>query len=385
MFRRWMLLAVTLGGVGGAQAGEPFHYPEGHFEAAALRRVNGIPVLKVVGTPEQIGQQVARLTAPSSRRLLTYPRDLVTHFGFGAAWPSLVAAGTAMLPQFPADHRAELEAMIAGSGLPREYLIAGNTLFDIKKMVACSAILVEPSRSRAGVGLLARNLDFPTLGYLQHYTLVTVYHPAGKHAFASVGFPGMVGVLSGMNDAGLALTANEVYASSDGSLYFDPKGVPYALCLRRVLEECATIDEAVTLLRSLHRTTCLNVSMMQKDGTAAVLEISAKNVQVRRAETGLVACTNHHHLPGMALARQPNTYDTVDRYRELCQFFAKDQLELKDLTAALHAANLGHHTLQSMVFEPATLTLHLATGATPSSNLPFRTLPLADLLGTKRE
>ena len=44
--------------------------------------------------------------------------------------------------------------------------------------------------------------DFPPFGLLDRFGLVTVARPTGLHAFAAVGFPGMMGVL-GMNDAGV--------------------------------------------------------------------------------------------------------------------------------------------------------------------------------------
>ena len=42
------------------------------------------------------------------------------------------------------------------------------------------------------------------------HTLVVVYRPKGKHAFAAVTISPITGVISGMNDAGLAVTINEI-------------------------------------------------------------------------------------------------------------------------------------------------------------------------------
>ena len=109
--------------------------------------------------------------------------------------------------------------------------------------------------------LFGRNLDFPTLGLSDKYSLVTVYRPQRKHAFVSVGFPGLFGCLSGMNDAGLALAVHEVFLSRDGATIFNPKGVPYTFCFRRILEECATVEEAEKLLRATPRTTILNLAL----------------------------------------------------------------------------------------------------------------------------
>src|SRR5205807_4621051 len=142
----------------------------------------------------------------------------------------------------------------------------GNTMFDLKKFFACSALVVEPERSATRGLLLGRNLDYPSLGYIEQYSLVTVYRPRGKHAFASIGFPGVIGCLSGMNDAGLALGVLEVFQVKDRSEKFDASGTPYALCYRRLLEECATVDEAEKLLRAMKRTTTTNLVICDKKG-----------------------------------------------------------------------------------------------------------------------
>ena len=57
-----------------------------------------------------------------------------------------------------------------------------------------------------------------------------------------------------------------------------------------------------------------------------------------------------------------------------------DKVSIADVQKHLDAVNLGSFTLQTMVFEPATLKLHLAIGAIPASALPLRTLDLAPLL-----
>src|SRR6185436_16936491 len=114
--------------------------------------------------------------------------------------------------------------------------IAGNTFFDVKRSLACSAVLIEKDRSATGGPLLARNLDYPSLGYIHEYSLVTIYRPKGKKAFATIGFPGIVGCLSGMNEAGLALGVLEVFDIKAGEKHFDNEGIPYALCLRKVME-----------------------------------------------------------------------------------------------------------------------------------------------------
>ena len=77
-----------------------------------------------------------------------------------------------MYKQFPAGYKEEMEAMIKAARADRDLVIAGNTFFDLKKVFACSAVAVGKDRSATGGPLLARNLDYPSLGYVQHYSLV---------------------------------------------------------------------------------------------------------------------------------------------------------------------------------------------------------------------
>src|SRR5262249_2269428 len=149
-----------------------------------------------------------------ARRLLSYPRDFLkavtdgplvnvlgkqlNGMGFvdpkqfndmksfvrGAGLLTLSVMGNRLFTRFLPQHAAEVEAIIRASGEDRDPIILANTMFEIKKLAACSVLIVEPNRSRSGKLLFGRNLDFPTLGYLQDYSLVQVYRPTGKHAFA---------------------------------------------------------------------------------------------------------------------------------------------------------------------------------------------------------
>ena len=91
-----LALCLSLSAAG---AGE-FRYPEGRHGAGELRYINGLPVLTVQGTPEEIGEQVAALTASSVQPLLDYPRNYLRQHGRESLWPGLVSVGVAA-PQLP--------------------------------------------------------------------------------------------------------------------------------------------------------------------------------------------------------------------------------------------------------------------------------------------
>jgi predicted choloylglycine hydrolase len=360
---------------------EPFRFPEGRLGAnGELKYVGGLPVLTVTGTPEEMGRAEGALAVKPGARVLEYTRDLLKVNGGAALWGVFVRVGNGMFRQFPADYQRELEALVKGAGVARDPVIAGNTFFDVKKVLACSALLVDKGRGATGGPLLGRNLDYPSLGYIQHYSLVTVYRPAGKHAFAAVGFPGLVGCLSGMNDAGLCLAVLEVFDVKAGEPSFNARGIPYALCNRKVLEECTTIAEAQKLLEGLPRTCTINLAVADRSGVA-VFEVTPGHVVRRAPDQGVCSCTNHFCSAALKAAHPMDVRQTFERFATLEQVRAwRDKVRPEDLRRELDAVSLGDETLQTMVFEPATLRLHLSIGTCPSSRGPLRTLELAPLL-----
>jgi hypothetical protein len=57
-----------------------------------------------------------------------------------------------------------------------------------------------------GKAFQLRALDFDTTGPFKDFPQVTVYHPSEGHAWAQVGWPGNVGVLTGFSDQQLAIS-----------------------------------------------------------------------------------------------------------------------------------------------------------------------------------
>jgi predicted choloylglycine hydrolase len=359
-----------------ARAAGESSFSDGKSGAGALTHINGIPVLVLEGTPDEMGEQGGILMRKPLARLVDFPRDIVKKVGFGAAWPLFTATARQMEGQFPPDYLKELESLARAGQVDRDLLVVGNTFPDISKTAGCSSLIVGKERSATGGPLLGRNLDYPTLGYLQHYNLVTVRRPKAKdrHAFASIGFPGMVGVLSGINDAGLALCVHEVRKTADHSPGLDPTGIPYTLAFRRLLEECGTVAEAEKLLREMKRTTTLNLSVCDKDG-GAIFEITTKTVVVRKPEADICTCTNHFVSKELYAGVRCDRLHKLDASRK-----ATEKFTLDDVAKKLDAVNQGETTLQTMIFEPAALKLHLAIGACPSSALPPKEVDLAALL-----
>jgi hypothetical protein len=352
---------------------EKRYFSEGRAEGGELRYVGDVPVLFVAGTPDEIGRQKAALTGEATKTLIQFPTRMLEMLGAKEQMPRLLARCMLLLPQFPNDHAAEMRAFSKASGMAEDLCVGGTTLMDAYRgNWGCSSLIVDANRSQTGQPLFARNLDFPTFGFLDKYNLVTVAAPKGKRKFVSVGWPGVLGVLSGMNDAGLSIAVHNAYRSGDGAPMFDPKGVPYTLCFRRILEECATVEEAEKLLRATPRTTMLSLGVCDTR-RAAVFEFTPKTVEVRGAEDGVTRCTNHFLCKPLSVAQG------CWRYGQLQPAAEERLLTIAMLQEKLHRANQGPLTVQSMIFEPAALKLHLSLGRPPVSDGPYQMLDVKAL------
>jgi hypothetical protein len=151
--------------------------------------------------------------------------------------------------------------------------------------------------------------------------------------------------------------------------------VPYTFSFRRVLEECTTVAEAEKLLRATQRTTIVSLALCDRSGSV-VLEMTPKSVVARRPIDGILACTNHFRSDELAVWPMPRL---CNRYPKLIQCRDFDELDLADVAKKMDEVSMNRMTVQTMIFEPAALKLHLAIGSCPSSALPLKLLELGPL------
>lgn len=360
-------------------ADAPRVFREAAAEGGELRYIHQVPVLLLQGTPEQMGRQQAALVFDVARRNAHLPKAVLGEYGGRLLWPIVARVGRGLMADAPERHRRELDAAFAKAGFNEEdkdAVLVANGLIELRSFSLCSAFLVEPKRSATGEMLFGRNFDVPSFGGLDRLVLVAVYRPAGQRAFAAVTWPGFIGVLSGMNDAGLAVACLDSGPAKDDSPAL-AVGAPMSLTFRRILEECKTIDEAEKLLRDVKRTTWMNLAACDRQ-RAVVFELTPKTVAVRGAEDHLLASTNHFRTPELGLGAD------CRRYRILRRYWARTQpFTLPNVAYVMNSVHLGRDTTQSMIFEPAVLRLHLAIGKPPASSGPFVPLDLKELFERK--
>ncbi|HZL35300.1 MAG TPA: C45 family peptidase, partial [Tepidisphaeraceae bacterium] len=305
------------------------------------------------GTPAEMGASHGKQLAKPIDVLRE--KYLKVFLGGAAKRFVAMAAARSFEKQILPEHLAEINALARQTGMSPEEAVLAQCFLDLTPMQACSTIALPATASPDHVARLGRNLDFPALNIADKYTTLIIYRPDdGRYKFAAVAWPGMIGVLSGINEHGLALANMEVTRGARV-----PDAMPYTLLYRMLLERCKMVDEAIALLKKTPRQTPNNLMLMDAAGNRAVVEITPAAITVRRGIDGAALISTNHQR-----GQDADTAGRCVRYDYLHDTAKKDfgSVEEKTIEQMLAGASQADFTLQSMVFEPANRVIYLSAG-----------------------
>lgn len=103
-----------------------------------------------------------------------------------------------------------------------------------------------------------RALDWSTDGPFQQFPLVIVYHPDDGHDFATLGWTGFIGALTGYSSAPIAL-CEKVWLAYNGTS--SRRGVPWHFLTRDILQFDADINSAVSRMAGAERTCSIFIGL----------------------------------------------------------------------------------------------------------------------------
>ena len=203
-------------------------------------------------------------------------------------------------------------------------------------LVGCSSFGVWGSESADSSLLIGRNFDFYVGDDFAKNKLITFCRPDEGHRFVSVGWPGMTGVLSGMNEKGLTVTLNAAKSTMPLSA-----ATPISILARRILQYASTIDEAFAIAEEF--TTFVSESLLigsAMDKKAAIIEKSPDTTALFLPEHERVICTNHFQSETFANDKrnQENiaTSDSPYRYERLSELLDETSpVDYQDAAAML--------------------------------------------------
>ncbi len=271
----------------------------------------GILVGRFTGAPYDLGFSFGRLTRPWIRSQERHLEQLFTVLVPGGFKRSLVRQLSALrLRGLPDDVPDDL--LVSLSGLADGYepvppagdwnayrrILYLHALHDVSQRfvdapalaAACTGFL---AKGADGSLLLARDFDFEGGEIFDRQKLVSVVAPDGEIPYLSVGFSGMLGVVSGFNRQGLGVAIQAIAGGETAA-----SGTPMTLLLADVLRKEGTFDGAVARLRAA-KVFVSDLILLgdARAGRFAVVEKSPTAFAVRESSGAPLAATNEPEDP----------------------------------------------------------------------------------------
>jgi len=248
-------------------------------------------------------------------------------------------------------------------------------------LVGCSAFSAWGRHSSDGEIITGRNFDFYIGESFKKNKLLLLMKPSQGHAFASYSWPGMMGVLSGMNVKGLTVSLNAGPPAMPGNAK-----MPVSLLAREILQYASTIEEAVSLAKK--REIFVSESFVissAADGKSVIIEKTPDTTLVVQAQDDLLLCTNHFQSTFF------QTMDTNQEFKEISSTKRRmdrlnilledvDSLDVEQSVEILRdmgeqdeqALGIGNeeninimNTHHSIVFQPQKLLMWISVGDSP--------------------
>lgn len=354
------------------------------------------------GSPTQMGVAHGLLLGPEIRLLIRQVDRHVFRRVDPIRRPGLriVARTLAFIlgHHIPEGLKEEIRGISLGSDTSYADLLLMNTLDDVLNILrrlvpetssmACSSFAIFGDRTRDGELLHGRNLDYhfgrtplddngAVARLLLRNTVLFAYHPADRTAFISISWPGLVGVTTAMNEAGLCLGNLTSYVRGT-----TPNGVPTAILYRTIVEQTTTLRNVGQLLRGARSTIGNNLIVSSgPENRAALFEITKDSVIEVAPEDGVLVATNHFVSPVLARRQRPYLLaDSVRKWERLRALCGQRGIGMDGALAILADVGGGNEshplarianegTAVSVLFHPAAGELWFGTNPEPPASV----------------
>jgi isopenicillin-N N-acyltransferase-like protein len=299
------------------------------------------PLIDLSGPPETRGRRYGAEAAERIRLGLSHYQEQLGNLGLdpgavrNAARRQLAAIG-----EFGDDYAAEIRAIAEGAGVDTEDIVLLNARTEILGQArrgvedaadGCTGAVLMPAVTRDGRLLHGQNWDWK----VECADTAVVLRVRQEHGPDYLTFTEAGGLArSGLNAAGIGLTANNLECERDGTA----EGVPLPLIRRRVLEG-ADLALALHAVRTTPKSTSNNMMLSHAGGFAASLECAPDESFALLPEDGVLVHANHW-LSAAALAQLRDTGldatpDSLYRQERVrAHFRARSPLDLADLRDA---------------------------------------------------
>ncbi|TQD40202.1 C45 family autoproteolytic acyltransferase/hydolase [Haloflavibacter putidus] len=196
----------------------------------------------------------------------------------------------------------------------------GHALQDLM-LVGCTSFAAWDQKTSDGELLIGRNFDFYAGDAFSEEKIIAFINPQKGHKFMMYTWPGFVGVVSGMNNAGLTVTIN----AGKSKIPWKAK-TPIALLTREILQYAKTTQEAIAIARN--KEVFVSEAIMvgsSKERKAILIEVAPKNFGVYQVKNqAKLVCSNHFQSEN--LKDEARNLQTIENSHTLPRFDRMNQL-----------------------------------------------------------
>lgn len=188
-----------------------------------------------------------------------------------------------------------LNGIARGTSLGLPTLLAINSIETLSTrlnfILGCSALAISGERLKPSLTpLLAYNHDFPD--FFEDFIILRRSRPVEGFASIQITYPTLAGAIAGINDQGVAITLNHAFAVEKGE-----SGIPPTILVQDVLDHCGSVDGAVKFLKKTHPACGSLVTLLDKNGRMAAVELSRSRIAVRNGKNGFLLTLNQYETP----------------------------------------------------------------------------------------
>lgn len=300
------------------------------LNGGSFQVVNGVKVLTIKGTPQQMGYQHGFLLAPQISLMINRTLLATTAYVAAQTGTDLVTAekmlweGQAIAEPFlPPEYLQEMEGIYQGvvdagiKDVSLKQILLWNTNYDqwciyshpdywtpethqhVRGHVhpspgagGCSSFCAWDNWA-GGDGKLIFGKDEDNFNMPEQLDNRMMVVAAPKEGFGQVfmSYPGMIGLDGGFNEAGL-----EMMTQLNSMQYETMAGCGIAIFTRLLLTRCSSVDQAINIFKTYPR--CAGIAYHVADAIAkqaAVVETSSKMVCVRTPQPDIKAMWQSNH------------------------------------------------------------------------------------------
>lgn len=244
-------------------------------------------------------------------------------------------------------------------------------------LVGCSSFACWADQSESNNLIIGRNFDFYVGDDFAKNKMILFVEPESGYKFVSISWPGMMGVLSGINEKGLTVTINAAKGKIPTS-----SAMPISLLARHILQYASNLSEAYEIAQRFESFVSESLLIGSAyDGYAAIIEKTPDKITLYKSDTSRVICTNHYQSQKFINDKYNNenieSTDSPYRYQRINELLDEsvplninEAVKILRNRYGLNNADIGlsneksinqfiaHH---SVVFEPEKLRFWLST------------------------